>query len=86
VALVVAAETAGVLRYWWTRRIPQGLTSEMTPTTRDSVEDTDAKGMLEQSHNARNKQGAACRHLITLLETKADVYGCHVLEMGGLRS
>ena len=42
--------------------------------------------MLEQSHNARNKQGAACRQSITLLEDKADVYGCHIIETGGLRA
>ena len=58
----------------------------MTPTTRDSVEDMDAKGMLEQSHNARNKQGAACRQFIPLLNDEADVYGCHVIEAGGFRT
>ncbi len=42
------------------------------------VEDLDVKGMLEQSHNARNKQDAAWRQFITLLEYKADLYGCHV--------
>ncbi len=34
--------------------------------------------MLEQSPNARNKQDAAWRQFITLLEYKADLYGCHV--------
>lgn len=58
----------------------------MTPTARDNVENLDAKGTLEQSHNARNKQGAACRQSITLLEDKADVYGCHIIETGGLRA
>jgi putative transposase len=42
------------------------------------VEDLNVKGMLEQSHNARNKQDAAWRQFITLLEYKADLYGCHV--------
>ena len=42
------------------------------------VEDLDVKEMLEQSHNARNKQDAAWRQFITLLEYKADLYGCHV--------
>jgi len=42
------------------------------------VEDLDVKGMLEQSHNARNKQDAAWRQFIELLEYKADLYGCHV--------
>lgn len=58
----------------------------MTPTARDNVENSDLRGMLEQSHNARNKQGAACRQSITLLEDKADVYGCHIIETGGLRA
>jgi putative transposase len=44
------------------------------------VEDLDVKGMLEQSHNARNKQDAAWRQFITLLDYKADLYGCHVVE------
>jgi putative transposase len=37
--------------------------------------------MLEQSHNARNKQGAAWRQFITLLKYKADLYGCHVVQV-----
>ncbi|MDL0138883.1 transposase [Halobacterium salinarum] len=45
------------------------------------VEDLDVKGMLEQSHNARNKQDAAWRQFITLLEYKADLYGCHVKQV-----
>ncbi|TMT87033.1 transposase [Haloterrigena sp. H1] len=45
------------------------------------VEDLDVKGMLEQSHNARNKQDAAWRQFITLLEYKADLYGCHVVQV-----
>lgn len=42
------------------------------------VENLDVKGMLEQSYNARNKQDAAWRQFITLLEYKADLYGTHV--------
>ncbi|ESS12934.1 MAG: transposase, IS605 OrfB family, central region [uncultured archaeon A07HR60] len=45
------------------------------------VEDLDVKEMLEQSHNARNKQDAAWRQFITLLEYKADLYGCHVAQV-----
>ena len=45
------------------------------------VEDLNVKGMLEQSHNARNKQDAAWRQFITLLEYKADLYGCHVKQV-----
>jgi putative transposase len=49
------------------------------------VEDLDVnvKGMLEleQSHNARTKQGAAWRQFITLLEYKAGLYGCHVVQI-----
>jgi putative transposase len=45
------------------------------------VEDLDVKGMLEQSHNARNKQDAAWRQFIALLEYKADLYGCHVVQV-----
>ncbi len=41
-----------------------------------------AKGMLEQSYNARNKQGAACRQFITLFK-KADVCSYDVIEAGG---
>ena len=42
------------------------------------VEDLNVKRMLEQSHNARNKQDAAWRQFITLLEYKAKLYGTHV--------
>ncbi len=42
------------------------------------VEDLDVKPMLEDSHNARNKQDAAWRQFITLLEYKAELYGVHV--------
>ncbi len=45
------------------------------------VEDLDVKDMLERSHNARNKQDAAWRQFITLLEYKADLYGCHVVQV-----
>jgi putative transposase len=45
------------------------------------VEDLDVKGMLEQSHNARNKQDAAWRQFITLLEYKAELYGTHVVQV-----
>ena len=45
------------------------------------VEDLNVKGMLEQSHNARNKQDVAWRQFITLLEYKADLYGCHVKQV-----
>jgi putative transposase len=45
------------------------------------VEDLNVKGMLEQSHNARNKQDAAWRQFITLLEYKADMYGTHVVQV-----
>ncbi|SDD79088.1 RNA-guided endonuclease TnpB family protein [Natrinema hispanicum] len=45
------------------------------------VEDLDVKGMLEQSHNARNKQDTAWRQFITLLEYKAELYGTHVVQV-----
>jgi len=45
------------------------------------VEDLNVKGMLEQSRNARNKQDAAWRQFITLLDYKADLYGCHVVQV-----
>ena len=45
------------------------------------IEDLDVKEMLEQSHNARNKQDAAWRQFITLLEYKAELYGAHVVEV-----
>jgi putative transposase len=45
------------------------------------VEELDVKGMVEQSHNARNKQDAAWRQFITLLEYKAELYGCHVVQL-----
>ena len=45
------------------------------------VEDLNVEGMLKQSHNAQNKQDAAWRQFITLLEYKADLYGCHVKQV-----
>jgi putative transposase len=45
------------------------------------VEDLDVKGMLEQSHNARNKQAAAWRQFITLLEYKGELYGTHMVQV-----
>lgn len=45
------------------------------------VEDLDVKGILEQSHNARNKQDAAWRQFIIFLDYKADLYGCHVVQV-----
>ncbi|WP_128904901.1 RNA-guided endonuclease InsQ/TnpB family protein [Halorubrum amylolyticum] len=45
------------------------------------VEDLDVKEMLEQPHNARNKQDAAWRQFITLLEYKAKLYGTHVIQV-----
>jgi putative transposase len=45
------------------------------------VEDLNVKEMLEQSHNARNKQDAAWRQFITLLEYKADLHGSHVVQV-----
>jgi len=45
------------------------------------VEDLDVKRMLEASQNARNKQDAAWRQFIQLLEYKADLHGCHVRQI-----
>ncbi|WP_128223720.1 RNA-guided endonuclease InsQ/TnpB family protein [Halobacteriaceae archaeon SHR40] len=45
------------------------------------VEDLDVKEMLEQSHNARNKQDAAWRRFITHLEYKAELYGTLVVQV-----
>jgi putative transposase len=44
------------------------------------VEELNVKGMVEQSDTARNKQGAAWRQFITLLEYKGDLHGCHVVQ------
>jgi putative transposase len=45
------------------------------------VEDLDVRGMLEDSHNARNTQDAAWRQFISLLEYKAELYGTHVVQV-----
>ena len=45
------------------------------------VEDLDVVGMLQGDGNARNKQDAAWRQLIQLLEYKADLYGTHVVQV-----
>jgi putative transposase len=45
------------------------------------VEDLDLAGMLRGGGNARNKQDAAWRQFITLHEYKADLYGCHVVQV-----
>ena len=45
------------------------------------VEDLNVKGILEQSYNARNKQNAAWRQFISLLEYNADLYGRHVVQV-----
>ncbi len=45
------------------------------------VEDLNVTGMLQGDGNARNKQDAAWRQFITLLEYKADMYGCHVVQV-----
>ncbi|WP_254531721.1 RNA-guided endonuclease InsQ/TnpB family protein [Natrinema gelatinilyticum] len=45
------------------------------------VEDLNVAGMLQGNGNARNKQDAAWRQFITLLEYKADLYGCHVKQV-----
>ncbi|OIB55787.1 RNA-guided endonuclease InsQ/TnpB family protein [Natrialba sp. SSL1] len=44
------------------------------------VEDLNIAGMLQEDGNARNKQDAAWRQFITLLDYKADLYGTHVVE------
>ncbi|MFP8954607.1 RNA-guided endonuclease InsQ/TnpB family protein (plasmid) [Natrialbaceae archaeon A-arb3/5] len=45
------------------------------------VEDLDVSGMLQGERNARNKQDAAWRQFITLLDYKADLYSTHVVEV-----
>ena len=45
------------------------------------VEDLDVAGMLQSDGNARNKQDAAWRQFITLLEYKGDLYGTHVVQV-----
>jgi putative transposase len=46
-----------------------------------AVEDLDVKPMLEDSHNARNKQDAAWSRLLRLLEYKGKLYGTHVVKV-----
>ena len=45
------------------------------------VEDLDVAGMLQADENARNKQDAAWRQFITLLEYKGDLSGTHVVQV-----
>ncbi|MFC7021154.1 MULTISPECIES: RNA-guided endonuclease InsQ/TnpB family protein [Haloarcula] len=45
------------------------------------VEDLNVTGMLQDAGNARNKQDAAWRQFITLLEYKGDLYGTHVVQV-----
>jgi putative transposase len=45
------------------------------------VEDLNVQGMLQGDGNARNKQDAAWRQFITLLKYKADLHGCHVVQV-----
>lgn len=45
------------------------------------VEDLDVSGMLQADGNARNKQDAAWRQFITLLEYKGDLHGTHVKQV-----
>ncbi|SEP32027.1 transposase, IS605 OrfB family, central region, partial [Halogranum amylolyticum] len=45
------------------------------------VEDLNVQSMLQGDGNAQNKQDAAWRQFITLLEYKGDLYGTHVLQV-----
>jgi putative transposase len=45
------------------------------------VENLNVQSMLQGDGNARNKQDAAWRQFIQLLEYKADLYGCHVVQV-----
>jgi len=45
------------------------------------VEDLNVQSMLQDERSARNKQDAAWRQFIQLLEYKADLYGCHVKQV-----
>jgi len=45
------------------------------------VEDLNVQSMLQGNGNARNKQDVAWRQFIQLLEYKADLYGCHVVQV-----
>ena len=45
------------------------------------VENLDVKPMLESSQNGKNKQDAAWRQFIEMLEYKAKLYGTHVVQV-----
>jgi putative transposase len=45
------------------------------------VEDLNVAGMLQQRGNARNKQDAAWRGFIEMLEYKSDLYGTHIVQV-----
>jgi len=45
------------------------------------VEDLNVQSMLQGDGNARNKQDVAWRQFITFLEYKADLNGCHVVQV-----
>lgn len=45
------------------------------------VEDLNVAGMLQSDGNARNKQDAAWRGFIEMLEYKGDLYGTHVVQV-----
>ena len=45
------------------------------------VEDLNISGMLQSEGNARNKQDAAWRGFIEMLEYKGDLYGTHVIQV-----
>ncbi len=45
------------------------------------VEDLNVQSLLQGDGNARNKQNAAWRQFITLLEDKAELYGTHVVQV-----
>ena len=45
------------------------------------VEDLNVSGMLQSEGNARNKQDAAWRGFIEMLEYKGDLYGTHVIQV-----
>jgi putative transposase len=45
------------------------------------VEDLNVSGMLQSEGNARNKQDAAWRGFIEMLEYKGDLYGTHVVQV-----
>jgi putative transposase len=50
------------------------------------VEDLDVNPMLESSQNAKNKQDAAWRQFIEMLEYKAELYGTHVVQVDPART